>query len=188
MNGGEPLDESYFKWLYGEIASTKDRNPERSHWKLARRLYGTKFLYFVPNDDNRAMDGIDLREEFLDQLPEYEVERAWLEMECSVLEMLIALARRADFHSFDGTMPEGKRGWFWHLMDNVGLSPYVDAVIREGDLGEIDKILSKLNNRTYNANGRGGLFPLRRPRGDQRKVELWYQLSAYLLENHYVEP
>ena len=36
--------------------------------------------------------------------------------------------------------------------------------------------------RTYDSNGYGGLFPLRNPREDQRKVELWYQLNAYLLE------
>lgn len=187
MSGGKPLDDRYFEWLYGMIGSVKNRNPERSHWRLAKRLYMTEFEYFIPNDDNRAMDGKDLREEFLDRRPTLEWDRNWLEMDCSMLEMFIALARRADFHAFDGTLEGGVGGWFWKFMDNLKLSNYVDAVTHEKDLEDIDRILSKVNNRTYLASGRGGVFPLRRPKEDQRGVELWYQLSAYLLENHYVE-
>ena len=33
-------------------------------------------------------------------------------------------------------------------------------------------------------NGTGGLFPLKRPRVNQRRVEVWYQMSEYLMENY----
>jgi hypothetical protein len=34
--------------------------------------------------------------------------------------------------------------------------------------------------RTYEPNGVGGFFPLENPNEDQREVELWYQMSAYV--------
>lgn len=188
INAGKPLDERYFAWLYKKIGAVSNRNPERSHWHLAKRLYTTEFLYFIPNDDNRAMDGLDLRYEFLDRYPTLPHDRAWLELECSFLEMLIALARRADFETDTGALEGGVGGWFWKLMDNVQLSRYTDSVYDERSLEDIDRVLETINNRTYKANGQGGLFPLRRPSRDQRDVELWYQLQAYLLEKKYVRP
>ena len=38
--------------------------------------------------------------------------------------------------------------------------------------------------RRYKRSGEGGLFPLKNAAKDQRKVEIWYQLSSYLLENY----
>jgi hypothetical protein len=37
--------------------------------------------------------------------------------------------------------------------------------------------------RTYDRRGHGGLFPLQRSNRDQRRVEIWYQLSEYLLQD-----
>lgn len=134
------------------------------------------------------MDGLDLRYEFLSQHPPLRADRDWLELDCSMLEMLIALAIRADFETDTGAIAGGVEGWFWKFMDNVRLSQYIDALINAKSLGVIDRTLETINNRTYKPNGRGGLFPLRKPQKDQREVELWYQLSAYLLENNYVRP
>jgi hypothetical protein len=41
----------------------------------------------------------------------------------------------------------------------------------------------RLNRRLYTTSGYGGLFPLEEPKEDQRKVEIWYQMMAYLGEN-----
>ena len=37
--------------------------------------------------------------------------------------------------------------------------------------------------REYERNGKGGMFPLKTPSGNQKKVQLWYQLAEYLIEN-----
>lgn len=187
MIGESPLDEKYFAWLYRKIGAVTNRNPERGHWELAKRLYKTKFLDFVPNDVNRATDGIALREEFLDKHPHIEFDSMWMNLDCSMLEMLIALSRRANYHTDDGALSGGALGWFWELMGNVDLDQYTDAVWSNRCLGEIDRVLERINNRTYNTSGRGGLFPLIHPDLDQRKVELWYQMSAYLIEKRYVK-
>ena len=48
-------------------------------------------------------------------------------------------------------------------------------------------ILNKIIDRGYSRRGVGGLFPLKYSKNDQRKVELWYQMHSYLIENYYVD-
>jgi hypothetical protein len=55
------------------------------------------------------------------------------------------------------------------------------------DFGEIhcdiQNIFIRLNRREYDSDGgNGGLFPLNEPNEDQRDVEVWYQMMAYLQE------
>lgn len=170
-----PLDELYFTWLYGQVGSITDRNPSRSYWKVLLQLHKKPFIWFIPNDDNRAEDGRSLRQEFLDYERISEVDRQWLKCSCSMLELLVSLSRRLSFED-DGE----PRAWFWHLMENLGLDKYNDNTLVPER--EIDKILDEVIWRTYRRNGNGGLFPLRRPYEDQREVEIWYQMNDYLLE------
>lgn len=188
MSDPAPLDDLYLEWLYRQIGSVRTRNVEQTYWILAKRMYSTEFLYFVPNDDNRASDGKDLREEFMDQNPDLPYDRAWMGQECSFFEVVIALARILDFEADTQALPGGVKGWFWKLMENVGLDRFNDFVCRDSrSLSEMDRIIKRVNNREYRPNGFGGFFPLEHTRQDQRKVELWYQLNEYLLDRHYVE-
>ena len=174
------LDDRYLEWLYGLVASVRNRNPDRSYWALIRQLYVKEFVWLVANDDNRVEDGRELRLEFLRDQDYNQVDQAWLDLGCSTLEMLIALARRAAFEA--GKSPGH---WFWEMLDNVGLRDYTDSNLTRYSEGEIDEIVNRIIFRTYAVDGSGGLFPLKEPAPDQRKVELWYQLNAYLLERTY---
>lgn len=171
-----PLDELYLTWLYSQVGSVKDRNPSRSYWKILRKLFTKEFVWIVPNDDNRAEDGRDLRLEFLEEHDIQEVDPNWMCLGCSMLELLIGISRRLSFEA-DGE----SRAWFWSLMETLDLeryndhTPFSDAAIEE--------VLERIIWRTYRRNGAGGLFPLRNPREDQRKVELRYQWAAYLLDD-----
>jgi len=170
------LDEEYLIWLYSQIGAVKLRNRSKSHWSLARQLFKTEFVWFIPNDDNRVEDGRDLRFEFLDASG-LDATEEWLAMGCSMLELLIGLARRLSFET------EGEpRVWFWHMIEMLDLRQYNDRVYDAQAEEKIEEALNRVIFRTYAPNGQGGLFPLRHPRTDQREVELWYQLSAYLLE------
>lgn len=173
------LDERYLEWLYKSVAVLKNRNPARSYWNLCVALFSTEFEWFIPNDDNRIMDGKDLREEFLD-ISGYKGDKDWLEQGCSMLEMLVALSRRIAFEANHGDAFE----WFWIMIDNVGLRPFVDADFNDDFNTDVGVILERVIQRTYDPDGSGGLFPLSATREDQRQVEIWYQLAAYLLENH----
>ena len=171
----EPLDELYFKWLYSQISSVKLKNPSRTYWNLFRLLFTKEFVWIVPNDDNRIEDGKDLRYEFLAEKKMSNEDPDWFEMGCSMLELFIGLARRLAFET-NGNQDE----WFWELCANLGLREYNDqANIPQK---EIEEKLDRVIWRTYSRSGKGGLFPLDRPERDQRDVELWYQLSAYILE------
>jgi len=181
-----PLDELYFPWLYSQVGSVELANPSRTYWNLLRILYTKEFFWIIPNDDNRAEDGKELRFEFIGEMRLDDVDQDWLEMSCSFLELLIGLSRRL---AFEG---EGEAcDWFWELMENLGLEVYTDDTLmaaEEMDLvdeelaEEIDEVLNTVIFRTYERDGSGGLFPLKKAAEDQREVELWYQLSAYLLE------
>jgi hypothetical protein len=70
--------------------------------------------------------------------------------------------------------------WFWVLLNNLGLEQCNDE--SDYDQNAVDILLDQLIWREYLEDGRGGLFPLERPAEDQRDVELWYQLNAYVVE------
>lgn len=167
------LDDIYLEWLYDQVLVQSPRGA--TYWKLLRQMYQTEFTWFVPNDGNRAEDGKDLRCEWANQL-EIEPPGAWLDMNCSFLEMLVALARRICFEA-DAT----PQHWFWKLLENLGLESYHDGSGYSRKY--VDKRMRVVIDRAYDPSGDGGLFPLRHPDRDQRRVELWYQMSAYLLQD-----
>lgn len=170
-----PLDELYFRWLYDQVADSRVDIPSRTYWRLLKLLFTKEFVWFVPNDDNRIEDGRDLRCEFVDQTQLKDVDQGWMHLGCSFFELLIALSRRLSFEA-DGE----SRDWFWHMLENIGLHIYNDQ--QALPFQDIDEILDQVIWRTYKPNGVGGLFPLEGPCQDQRDIELWYQLSAYILE------
>lgn len=183
VNGEATLDDVYFDWLYGQIASVQNRNPRQSHWKMLHVFYVTQFNGYVPNDDNRAADGKDLRIEFLQQTryPLDDPYGHWFDLDCSMFEMILALSRRAAFED-EGSPVE----WFWRMVHNLELEKYTDDLFEISIQEEVEEVLDRVNNRNYAYDGRGGLFPLQLATTDQRTVELWTQLSAYLLEGTYV--
>lgn len=169
------LDELYFEWLYSQICSVRLKNPTRTYWNLFKILFTKEFVWIIPNDDNRVEDGKDLRLEFLDAKEINCEDDEWLNMGCSMLELLIGLSRRLAFE----TNAEPAE-WFWDLLENLDLRQYNDRA--HIPASKVDDILNTVIWRTYRRDGTGGLFPLQRAERDQRDIELWYQLSAYILE------
>lgn len=171
------LDEQYLTWLYGQVGSVKVRTPSKTYWSLLKQLYTKEFIWFVPNDDNRVEDGRDLRIEFYHDTG-VSLDAEWMGLGCSFLELMVGLSRRL---AFEG---EGEpRDWFWVMIDNLGLTDYNDSYFHQHDSYEdIEEVLDGVIWRTYDADGSGGFFPLTHPDRDQRNVEIWYQLCAYILE------
>jgi len=171
------IDDQYLEWLYGQIGSIRNNDPARAYWELAKQLYRTRFTWSVYYDDNRAEDGKCLREEFL-HVMDFDILESdpWLTEDCTVLEMLIALSRRAAFES-----SEEAGDWFWKMIDNLEIR-YPDQVYSNQVQMDVAHKLNVFLNRQYQRNGDGGLFPLRNAKRDQRKIEIGFQLEAYLLE------
>jgi hypothetical protein len=169
------LDDQYLTWLYSQVGEVKTRKSSKTYWNLLRKLFCTEFAWFVPNDDNRAEDGRELRLEWAAS-ENIELPDNWLRLGCSFLEMLIGLARRLDFQTEYSVVD-----WFWKLIENMELLGYNDrSNFSETD---VDDRTSTVIWRTYDHNGNGGLFPLRSASRDQREVEIWYQLCEYLLQD-----
>lgn len=169
------LDDQYLTWLYSQVAEVKTRKSSRTFWNLFRQLFSTEFAWLVPNDDNRAEDGRELRCEWAANT-KAEVDSNWLSLGCSFLELLIGLSRRLAFET-----DTNASDWFWHLINNLGLLGYHDRSNFKAE--SVEEITSRVIWRTYNRDGNGGLFPLRHTTKDQRRVEIWYQLSEYLLQD-----
>jgi len=150
------------------------------YFELMYQLYRTPFYSLVPNDDNRALDGIRMRDKY--GFPAVDVD-------CNLLEMLVALAVRCDEDIlYNPEYGDRSKDWFWMMITNLGLNKFRDRSFGEGwKYEDVEKVCLKLLNREYNYDGVGGLLPLRYPKKDQRDVEIWYQLASYLLEHSELE-
>lgn len=179
----QPLDESYLSWLYEKVAVSSFDDRDLTYWKLFNILYKTEFVWLdhIPNDENRAHDGVALRSRFLAEegIDPDDVDPDWLDLGCSVLELMVGLAIRVEFDTASGKA----HYWFWILLENIGLSGYSDnRRFTKSQVARIESILHDVIHRKYHSDGEGGFFPLHNPRYDQRTRELWYQMSDYIWE------
>jgi hypothetical protein len=171
-----PQAEDYLRWLEPQIRDEQDDH-SRSYWELLGLMFNKEFVWLVPNDDNRIVDGLDLRMEFCD---EQDISSDALRDlgPCSFLEVLIGLSRRLAFAA-GGRAP----GWAWQLLSNLELHRMADPLDRR-KARKAEEILDAVIWRTYLPNGQGGFFPLIDFEEDQTQVELWYQMSAFIREMH----
>lgn len=177
------LDEEYLTWLHSQVSPISVKNPAYTYWHFLLQLYKKEFMWFVPYDENRIADARELREEFLDTVPVQLHDDSWQKLGVSVLEVLVALARRIAFLIGDRNL----RDWFWTMLENANFPPISDKDYYEDPevVNDVDHILDTLIWRNYEYNGDGGLFPLINPPEDQRKTELWRQMNNYI--NEYLE-
>lgn len=174
----DTLEKRYFYWLVDQIASD-GKHGKRQYLDLLWQLQNTIFVAIVPHDENRIADAEELRHEFLSDNELERGGRDWMRSPCSMLELLIILATQLDFE-VDG----GIEKWFWRLIQNVNLHLYHDERYNEEIEERVSNILDQIVWRQYRPDGLGGLFPLMDARHDQRDIELWYQLNAYLIEHY----
>lgn len=170
------LDE-YYDWMMEKI----DYPGRRHHKKILNHLYHSPFIAIMDMDVNREQDGFDLIRQFgyekdydVTQVEEYLSNEA-----CSILEMMIALSIRCE----DAIMSNDKFGnrtayWFWTMFSSLGLNHYTDD--KNFHPNEVDDILNAFIQRRYGRDGKGGLFYIPRCKQDMRKLDIWYQMMAYL--------
>jgi hypothetical protein len=175
VSPGVRLDDAYFRWLVSRVR--EDGHPRRNYDGLFSILHGTEFVWIVPNDDNRIEDGKDLRVEFFHERKAVANPRDFFGP-CTVLEVIVGLSRRLAW------LAEGSaEGWAWQLLCNLELHKFRDPLSLRKER-RINEILYALVWRTYDPDGVGGFFPLAKPKEDQTKIEIWYQMNAYAKEIH----
>ena len=166
----DDLNSEYFEWLY-DLVSDRRFARSVSYRELLLYLHSTPFLYTIPKDENRAEDGICLRDRFPGRA------RTMFD-ECSLLEMMIALAIRCEESIMDDTaMGDRTAQWFWSMISSLGLGGMNDERF---DVRLVDDVIWRFQNRKYDRDGRGGLFTVRNSDRDLRKVEIWIQMLWYL--------
>lgn len=143
---------------------------------MLMQLHETVFEYPLERDQNRAKDGVRLRDEY-GKLP-HDIEN---NAPCSVLEMLAALSIRAD-DEWIGTMGDPRpEEFFWEMIRNLGLD-FFDY--KNFNKAAVDHIITVWMYRDFAQNGEGSPFPLRHPNSDQRDELIWSQMMAYFTENY----
>lgn len=180
------MNDGYFEWLCDRGGLSKSRH-------LAEIMDNIPFKVIVPNDTNRETDGLNLREIYCDTV--HPIGNRWpREGPPSILEVLIALSERTAFLIFDPAAPSDEavsHSVMTMILVNLGVYIYDDfrpCWTARADGKELEvtkkirKTFEKWNDRKYFSNGKGGIFPLNRPKEDQRKVELWYQMQDYIQE------
>lgn len=151
---------------------------------LLEKLQSIEFYSLIPNDDNRGSDGLYLRSMFDDE--EGQASLSSLSNKCSMLEMLIGLSNRLEFETAQSKWEKNVSEWFWILIDNLGLTNCTNyALKKEPSIYDlIDSVVDTMLSRGYDADGNGGLFPLKHSKNDQRRIEIWYQMNNYITENY----
>ena len=175
MTFGDRVNNEYFEWLC-ELVDSARFSKDVSYRKLLMHLHNIEFTWFVPYDDNRADDGIQLRRRFSLYRDDMSLSH-YISGPCSVLEMMVALAVRCE-EFMDDTLFGNRTGqWFWGMIHNLGLSPMTDVKFNRRF---VDDIIARFLNREYEPDGKGGLFTVKHCDRDMRTVEIWCQLSWYL--------
>jgi hypothetical protein len=161
-------EQTYFRWLVHQ--THLEEVWQKRYLGLFNEMHHKEFVWLVPHDDNRIADGFELRYEFLNG------RHHTFPFGVSFLEVLVALSRRVAFNA--GGEPEW---WAWKLIENIGLDKVEGIELSPVDRIKINDALDRVIERRYKENGEGGFFPLPSTDEDQRKVEIWYQMSAYIL-------
>lgn len=175
------FEDEYFNWLY-DIVCDSSYTRELSYYMLFDYLYSTDFYWVVERDENRAIDGMNLRYTFADinGVPEEELHAIFGNKRCSVLEMMIALVDRCEEAiTCDEEYGNRRSQWFWTMLVNIGLSQYSD---QRFNLSAVERVTSIFLKRTYKDNELGCPFHVQNPRAPLNQTELWMQLNWYLAE------
>ena len=177
---GIDVTNEYFEWLYNLVSENR-YSEHISYRKLLMQLHDTEFKYLIPNDRNRAEDGVDLRYRFALSQGYRDSSRTIMDIldkPCSVLEMMVALALRCEEDTMDDTaFGDRTAQWFWGMIVNLGLGGVTD---KRFDKRVVNGIITRFLNREYEENGKGGLFTVKNCARDLRTVEIWVQQCWYL--------
>lgn len=168
----ETVSDEYFNWLCDLVHEDSYRY-DHSYRELLFYLYSRDFTYDTRSmDENRAIDGINLRHRYFKVVPIFFADKP-----CSVLEMLIALSLRMEDIMRDTEHDDQTDRWFWEMITNIGLHDMTDDRF---NIRKVQYLVSKLLTRTYSSRGEGGLFIIPHCVYDLRRVDIWYQMHWYL--------
>ena len=171
--------KEYILWL-GNLVDLDDKDDTGGYHFLIKSLYLKEFYWTNDMDENRSDEGKMLRELFCDECGFDDIPDE-INGPCTVLEMMIGLAKRWNKEVSLTDNDDRSSEYFWIMVDNLGLEGCTDDKF---DPEMVRNRLDILLDRDYSDDGTGSLFPLKRSKESQKDIEIWYQLQNYLIENY----
>ena len=167
---------TYIHWVLKDRLGLTDKEM-RKNLCLVSALAEVEFVWRHPMDENRAIDGLELRSDFEYETGEYLDKTSGLIPQCSMFEMLAALAIRCENQLMRNSLLGDRTSkWFFEFLDNLG--------ILECNERDVDHIVDVCHDFM---NGRKDMFPLKKRGIKQKNEQIWKQLMAYLNENYTIE-
>lgn len=161
----------YFDWLC--MIAIPNGYQRSRYSKVLMLLMDTPFHWTIPKDENRARDGLELRDIYTEETGEGCRHGG----PCSFLEMLVALAIRCnDELMYDPEDPKRADRWFWLIFQRLGMDVFEDKNFQKQTPNEILAILDGFVDK--NVKMCPFLFP--KPPHNFEKMEIWYQLNHYI--------
>lgn len=179
MDKSNVPDTVYRAWLVNKVPwQGRSRNSYHHLFQLMHEMEYT-WVPEIPLDQNRALDGKELRGEFLaetgSEMPDY-----FLLEPCSVLEMLVALAKRTVF-DYIGDPNELNIGpFFWEMIGNLGLLECSDQVWSGEKCEKVKEILLLFLSRNNKYGRFFTIFPVSGRENELKRVEIWSQMLIYI--------
>lgn len=168
------IRELYFQWILKKVGATG-----KGYDFLLRFLFNYEFRFILIMDGNRYQDGISLRYQFgyENGFSDQNIEIMLDIYECSILEMMAALAIRIEVDTMHNTdFGDRTHIWFWDMVKSLGLMRYSDTHF-PANTSHIVDILNRFMDREYSPNGAGGLVTIPTITNDMRCVDIWTQMN-----------
>lgn len=183
------VKEKYFNWLYSIVVtdnSIKKYNLNSNGYSiLLHKLHDIEFYWIVELDENRAIDGQSLRDEFA-QIGEFD-DYSELSGACTMLEFLIGLAKRMSFIEYECNKIDKTDIFFWELIINLlgksvpknGTNGVISGEFLDFLCDRVQKFLDKSDKNVTIFKKRGNFTPL----FETSKNPIWDQMQQFLMKN-----
>lgn len=164
------VDNRYFMYLCRLMRLSLPEH--RDYGLLMEKLYDTDFFWVHPLDENRLIDGMELREAYLRVRGE-ELLRPY-----NCLEVLAAFSKRIEENILGEPGNDKIERMFWVMLSNLGLLEFTDYEFDEQKVTDILQKWLTRNDKSVH------LFPLKMSRRDESELDFWWQMQLYVDENY----
>lgn len=179
-HGRDPRTE-YRDWLIANFGLNNELD------YILEVLFDIEFYSLVKYDEDRAMDGLVLRDEWAEYLgfddfgdlvgSKYDFGAA------NVLEVLIGIAKRIEFQLFGSIYMDdwGPVEILWNLIENLGLTD--EEVVHSCDTFErISSIVTLFLSRENFRHKKCHIFTFETPPKGLKNMNIWSQMTLYIRE------
>ena len=169
-------ENDYLTWLVNRMNIVEGRD----YNLLLRELYNYEFYAIVKYDEDRGMDGVVLRDIWAEETGY----RGSVNFRPpTILETIIGISLRIEDKIFGGPWADewDYKMIFWDLIKNLGLLEY-DGELSSRDYEFIGTVLEGFLSKTSHCDTFGNIFIFSVTPRNVRKMNLWAQMDAYIVE------